>query len=365
MHLSVEHREIQERSFFKTVQEDLQNRQRTLTKDFTDADALFADFDGDGDVDLYVVSGGYNEYAETDQSLQDRIYLNDGKGKFSIATGHIPDIRGSKSCITAKDFDHDGDLDLFVGGRVIPGKYPVTPESFILRNNAGQFENITSSIAPTLARIGMVTDAKWMDVNGDRWEDLVVMGEFMAIEVFVNESGKKLERATERFFDTPLTGLWSRMIIHDFDKDGDEDIIAGNLGLNTQLRASVKEPITLVYKDFDNNGSVDPILTHYIQGKAYPFPTRDELLDQMYSMRSRYTTYASYADAQLNNIFSANDLKDAKELKVTTLETIYLENTGSGFVRHALPAEVQFAPVYAMTLLDYNKDGNMDRIDRR
>ena len=126
------------------------------------------------------------------------------------------------------------------------------------------------------------------------------------------------------------------------------------------MRASVKEPITLVYKDFDNNGSIDPILTHYIQGKPYPFASRDELLDQMYSMRSRYTTYASYADAQLNNIFSANDLKDAKELQVTTLETTYLENTGKGFVRHALPAEVQFAPVYAMTLLDYNKDGNMD-----
>jgi hypothetical protein len=331
-----------------------------FNKAFTDADALFADIDGDGDVDLYVVSGGYNEYAENDQSLQDRIYLNDGKGKFSLATGHIPDIRGSKSCITAKDFDHDGDLDLFVGGRVIPGKYPLTPESFILRNTAGRFENITSSVAPALARVGMVTDAKWTDVNGDQWEDLVVIGEFMAIEVFVNESGKKLERATERFFEAPLRGLWSRMIVHDFDKDGDEDIIVGNLGLNTQLRASVKEPLTLVYKDFDNNGSVDPILTQFIQGKPYPFPSRDELLDQMYSMRSKYTSYASYADAQLNNIFSNNDLKDAKELKVTDLETAYFENTGNGFVRHALPSEAQFAPVYAMTLVDYNKDGNMD-----
>ncbi|HEX6891321.1 MAG TPA: VCBS repeat-containing protein [Chryseolinea sp.] len=331
-----------------------------FNKTFTDADALFADIDNDGDVDLYIVSGGYNEYAENDQSLQDRIYINDGKGKFSLETGHIPDIRGSKSCITAKDFDHDGDLDLFLGGRVIPGKYPLTPESFILRNNAGRFENITTSIAPALARIGMVTDAKWMDVNGDKWEDLVVIGEFMAIEVFVNEAGKKLERATERFFATPLRGLWSRMIIHDFDKDGDEDIIAGNLGLNTQLRASVKEPLALVYKDFDNNGSIDPILTQFIQGKPYPFPSRDELLDQMYSMRSKYTTYASYADAQLNNIFSANDLKGAKELKVTELETAYFENTGSGFVRHSLPSEAQFAPVYAMTLLDYNRYGNMD-----
>ena len=331
-----------------------------FNKDFTDADALFVDIDGDTDLDLYVVSGGYNEYAENDKALQDRIYLNDGKGKFNLATENLPNINGSKSCITAKDFDHDGDLDLFIGGRVIPGKYPVTPESFVLRNNSGRFENITSSIAPALQRIGMVTDAKWLDVNSDRWEDLVVMGEFMAIEVFLNESGKKLERATERFFATPLSGLWSRMIIHDFDKDGDEDIIAGNLGLNTQLRASAKEPISLVFKDFDNNGSVDPILTHYIQGKPYPFPSRDELLDQMYSMRSKYTNYASYADAQLNNVFSSNDLKEASELKVTTLETTYLENTGKGFIRHDLPAEAQFAPVYAITLLDHNKDGKTD-----
>ena len=331
-----------------------------FNKEFTDADALFADIDGDSDLDLYVVSGGYNEYAENDKNLKDRIYLNDGKGKFTQAAGYIPEMNGSKSCVAAKDFDHDGDLDLFIGGRVIPGKYPATPESFLLRNNAGHFENVTSSIGPSLARIGMVTDAKWTDVNGDHWDDLIVTGEFMAIEVFLNDSGKKLDRASEKFFDSPLRGLWSRMIVHDFDNDGDEDIIAGNLGLNTQLRASVKEPISLVFKDFDNNGSLDPILTHYIKGKAYPFASRDELLDQMYSMRSKYTNYASYADAQLNNIFSSNDLKGATELKVTTLETIYLENNGKGFIRHDLPAEAQFAPVYAMTLLDYNKDGNTD-----
>ena len=150
------------------------------------------------------------------------------------------------------------------------------------------------------------------------------------------------------------------MIVHDFDHDGDEDIIAGNLGLNTQLRATVDEPITLVYKDFDNNGSIDPLLNQFIQGKSYPFASRDELLDQMYSMRSKYTTYASYATAQLNTIFSANDLKDASVLKATILETIYLENTGSKFITHKLPSAAQFAPVYAISLLDYNKDGNMD-----
>lgn len=334
----------------------------SFDKKYTDADALFVDADNDRDLDLYVASGGYNEYSEKDKALQDRLYLNDGAGKFTLSTGVIPEILVSKSCIAATDFDHDGDLDLFVGGRVIPGKYPVIPESFLLQNNAGRFENIAPSKAPDVSHIGMVTDATWSDVNGDSWEDLIVIGEFMAVEVFLNNQGKSLDRATEKFFDTPLTGLWSRMVVHDFDQDGDEDLIVGNLGLNTQLRASVEQPITLVFKDFDNNGSVDPILNHYIQGKSYPFASRDELLDQMYSMRSKYTNYASYANAQLSNIFSANDLKDATVLKATVLESIYLENKGNKFVRHALPAAAQFAPLYAMTLIDYNKDGNMDLI---
>jgi hypothetical protein len=208
----------------------------------------------------------------------------------------------------------------------------------------------------------MVTDARWTDVDGDGWEDLVVVGEFMAIEVFHNDEGKRLTRSTSTHFEKPLSGLWSRMEVFDFDRDGDEDIIVGNLGLNTQLRASESEPVTLVFKDFDNNGSVDPILTQYIQGKPYPFPSRDELLDQLYSMRSKYTDYASYANAQLNNIFSTGDLKDASELRATTLETVYLENVQGKFIPHTLPAEAQFAPVYAIELADFDNDGNMDVI---
>jgi hypothetical protein len=325
----------------------------------TDAGALFFDADGDGDADLYCVSGGYNEYGEKDKALQDRLYLNDGTGKFTLSPDALPEMHVSKSCVAANDFDHDGDLDLFVGGRVIPGKYPVTPESFLLQNNAGHFKNITP---PELSRIGMVTDAKWTDINGDSWADLVVMGEFMAIEVFQNEQGKNLTRATASVFESPLPGLWTKMIVHDFDHDGDDDIIAGNMGLNTQLQASPAEPITMVFKDFDRNGSVDPVLNYYIQGKSYPFPSRDELLDQLYSMRSRYTSYASYANAQLNTIFSASDLKDAAVLKATELESIYLENKQNKFIRHTLPSCIQFAPVYAMTIVDYNKDGNMDII---
>jgi hypothetical protein len=328
----------------------------------TDADAVFFDVDGDKDQDLYVVSGGYNDYEPKDKAMRDRLYLNDGKGNFTQSTDGLPDMIGSKSCVASSDFDHDGDVDLFVGGRVIPGQYPITPESYLLMNNGGRFENVTNAKASGLASVGMVSDGKWIDVNGDGWDDLIVLGEFMPIEIFINNQGKGLDNSTKTFFDKTLNGLWTKMLVHDFDKDGDLDIIAGNLGLNTQLQASDEEPLTLVYKDFDNNGSVDPILNYYVQGKEYPFPSRDELLDQMYSMRGKFTDYASYSDATINTIFSANDLKDAKTLKATALETVYLENKKNKFEVRKLPREIQFSPVYAITAVDYNSDGNMDFI---
>lgn len=328
----------------------------------TDADAVFFDADGDQDQDLYVVSGGYNDYGPKDPALQDRLYLNDGQGKFSLSDGRLPSMLVSKSSVAAADFDHDGDTDLFVGGRVIPGAYPVTPESFLLENNGGKFQIVTDDKARRLSRIGMVTDAEWLDVNGDKWEDLLVAGEFMAIEVFLNKGGKSFEAATKKFFDQPLTGLWNKLIVHDFDNDGDKDIIAGNLGLNTQLKASYQKPLELVYKDFDKNGSVDPILTYYIHGKSYPFASRDELLDQMYGMRSKYTDYASYANARLNNIFSSSDMKDAEVLRATTLQSVYLDNQDGHFAVHSLPERAQFAPIYAMTVVDYNQDGRMDLV---
>ena len=308
------------------------------------------------------MSGGYNDYEAKEKALKDRLYNNDGTGKFTLSPDALPDMTGSKAAVSAADFDHDGDLDLFIGGRVIPGKYPVSPESYLLLNNGGHFENIAPSKAQDLSAIGMVSDAKWTDVNNDSWEDLVVIGEFMPIEIFLNQQGKTLDRATESFFTSDMTGLWTKMIVHDFDKDGDADIVVGNLGMNSQLLASEKEPLRLVYKDFDNNGSVDPILNYYVQGKEYPFPSRDELLDQMYSMRSKFTDYASYSNATIEDIFPMNDLKSAKVLKAERLESVYLENRQNKFEVHVLPHQAQFSPIYALTLVDYNGDGNMDLI---
>ncbi|MEJ1238520.1 VCBS repeat-containing protein [Chryseolinea sp. T2] len=326
-----------------------------------DADAAFADIDNDGDLDLYVVSGGYNEYEESDKALQDRLYLNDGRGNFSAAKNWLPLMQTSKSCVAPFDYDHDGQIDLFVGGRVVPGKYPQSPMSFLLHNEKSRLES-KPNLLPDMGLLGMVTDAIWSDVDGDSWEDLIVIGEFMNIEVLGNKAGKSFESITSKVFDKPLPGLWNTIIAQDFDKDGDQDFIVGNFGLNSQLRASEKQPVSLVYKDFDNNGSIDPMLTHYIQGVAYPFASRDELLDQFYGMRPKFTTYKSYADARLEDIFSASDLKSAKVLKTTTLESIYLENKAGKLVPHSLPAQAQFSPLYAISVADVDHDGNMDFI---
>lgn len=338
----------------------------------TDGDAAFFDADGDGDQDLYLASGGYQDFQPDDLVLQDRLYLNDGQGNFTLAKGALPKMRVSKSCVKPYDYDQDGDIDLFVGGRVIPGQYPLAPPSFLLENDGsssgasmpgGQphFTDVIADKIPTLARAGMVTDAAWTDLDGDGVKDLVVVGEYMPVMVFANKN-KAFTEVTNQYFDKPLTGLWNKLLLGDFDQDGDEDLIVGNFGLNTQFKASPQEPLQLYYKDFDGNGSVDPILTHYIQGKSYPFASRSDLLDQMYHLRKKFTSHAAYANASLTDIFSKEDLQDATVLRAETLETVYLENKQTKLVPHPLPKEAQFAPVHAMTTLDYNQDGHPDLI---
>ena len=334
----------------------------------TDADAVFFDADGDQDEDLYIASGGYEDYQPHDLILQDRLYLNDGKGNFELATGALPKMLVSKSCVKPYDFDQDGDMDLFIGGRVVPGEYPTAPQSYLLENEGNgpdgkpQFKDVIDTKIPALKQAGMITDAAWLDLNQDGRKDLIVMGEYMPIKVLLNQGDQPFKDATEQYFDQPLSGLWCKLLVADFDHDGDEDIIAGNFGLNSQFKVSQQEPLGLVYKDFDSNGSIDPIMTYYIQGKPYPFASRDELLDQLYGMRKKFTSYASYAKAQLSDIFTPEELQSATTLKAETLETVYLENNNNRLVPHPLPTEAQFAPAYALTALDYNHDGNLDFI---
>lgn len=336
-----------------------------LSEDSTSSDnaAVFFDANGDGWQDLYIVSGGYHDYESDSPALQDRLYINRGGGNFEKSMDALPEMLTSGSCVKTADFDGDGYLDLFVGGRVVPGQYPKSPRSYLLRNDGtGKFADVTDSIIPEMKNSGMVTDAQWVDLDGDGWQDLVVVGEFMPIQVFMNDAGKGFENSTHEYFEEPLMGMWSKIEVGDFDGDGDLDFIVGNFGQNSQLKASKQEPITLIYDDFDGNGSVDPILCQYINGVSYPFMSRDELLDQMYGMRSKFTDYASFAEAEINDIFSKEQLEKAAVLEVNELSTIYLENTGGQLKVHELPIEAQYAPVYAISVLDHNEDGHLDFI---
>lgn len=326
-----------------------------------DAAALFFDANGDGHPDLYVASGGYSNFLPSDPLLQDRLYLNDGKGNFRKAPAALPKMLSSKSCVASADFNGDGYPDLFVGSRVIPGSYPEAPQSYLLINDGkGNFTDQISSVAPQLQKAGMITDAAAVDLNADQKPDLVVVGEWMPVTVMINQNGRLNDRSKD-YFDKPYSGWWNKLQVADLNNDGHPDLIIGNMGLNTQCKASDLEPAELFYKDFDDNGSVDPILCFYIQGKSYPYVSRDELLDQMSIMRTRFSDYKSYADGTMNTIFTAEELKGAVHLKANYLNTILFMNTGKNrFKETALPVQAQYAPVYTITVLDYDKDGSKD-----
>ena len=325
-----------------------------------DAGAVFLDANGDGKMDLYVASGGYGNYLPNDPLLQDRLYFGDGTGNFLKAVGAIPKLLSSKGCVTTADINGDGHPDIFVGGRVVPGRYPEIPESYVLINDGkGNFMDKTASVSASLKRIGMVTDAAFADLNGDGKPDLVLAGEWMPITVLINESGKLLNK-TKLYFGKELSGWWNKILLEDLNGDGKPDLVVGNMGLNTQCKVSDSEPAELYSKDFDDNGAIDPILCFYIQGKSYPYVSRDELLDQMSMMRTRFPNYKSYADAGIKEIFTSEELKGVSVLKATTLKTMAFINKGGSFKTLELPIQTQYAPVFTVTAMDYDNDGKKD-----
>jgi len=327
----------------------------------TDAAAVFFDANNDGKPDLYVCAGGYHNYMPNDPALQDRLYINDGSGNFTESINALPKMTGSKSCVKAADINGDGYPDLFVGGRVVPGRYPETPESYVLVSDGkGHFTDETSKLNPSLKKIGMVTDAAWADMNGDNKPDLVVVGEWMPITVFENNNGK-LTDASDKYFDKKYAGWWNCLTVSDVNHDGHPDLIAGNMGLNTQCKATDREPAEMYYKDFDDNGSIDPILCFYIQHKSYPYVSRDEMLDQISMMRGRFPDYNSYADVTIDKIFTPEEMKGVGHLSANCLSTMCFVSNNKGKLRPLLlPLQTQYAPVFAITTLDYDKDGDTD-----
>jgi enediyne biosynthesis protein E4 len=326
------------------------------------SDAAFFDADGDKDLDLYVCHGGYANFEPNDPLLQDALYLNDGKGNFTKNPTALPQMLVSTSCVRVADINADGKPDLFVGGRVVPGSYPEAPQSYLLLNSPltpnGGIKY--SPIGGWGAELGLVTDAAWVDLNGDKKPELIVVGEWMPVTVFENVNGK-LENKTDKYFDQKYSGWWNKLLVDDFNGDGKMDLMVGNLGLNSQVKASLEQPAELYFKDFDQNGRVDPILCTYIQGKSYPYVTRDELIGQLPIMGKRYTDYKTYADATLKDIFDSSELEGATRLEVNHLATtLFIQNAEGKFAVQKLPIEVQTSPIHAMIALDYDKDGKKD-----
>ena len=343
----------------------LQNKTGTfaenkLKKDTTyeDMGVLLFDADNDNDLDLFVVSGS-SEKEEGSVTQQDRLYINDGKANFIYDRNALPETKASGSCVAGCDYDKDGDIDLFVGGRVVPGSYPLTPQSYLLKNNGGKFSDISALELPAKGKIGMVTSALWTDFDNDGWTDLMLAGEFMPITFIKNENGKLL-------FNSPLiiehsNGWWNSITAGDFDEDGDIDYVVGNLGLNTRHKASAAEPLCIYASDFDKNGGIDPVMCYYVGGKNYVYPARDEMISQIPAMRKRFDGYKKFALATFEETFTSEELHDAFIVKAECFESSYLENKGNGkFERKALALPCQVAPLFGMVTDDYNNDGHPD-----
>ncbi|MEM1122598.1 MAG: FG-GAP-like repeat-containing protein, partial [Bacteroidota bacterium] len=327
-----------------------------------DVDALFFDADNDNDLDLYVAHGGNEFLGFNEQAMIDQLYINDGQGNFSRSPQFLPTFNGqSSACVTATDYDNDGDQDLFVGIRLKPGYYGLPTNGYILNNDGkGKFRNITKKIAPQLERLGMITGATWMDTDGDGDQDLVVIGEWMPITIFENDNNR-FKKSTKKTGLANTSGWWNCLKTGDFDNDGDLDLVVGNHGLNSRFSASIERPISLYLNDFDRNRTPEPIVTQYNGEEAYPMILRHDLVMQLPHLKKKYLKYHNYKEQQIEDIFSKEELKGTVKREVTTLETSLVLNNGDGtFTQKALPKLAQLSPTYGLLVKDFDKDGQLD-----
>jgi hypothetical protein len=342
--------------------ESTQGQPWEADKAYDDWGALFFDANGDGRPDLYVASGEY-QLAPSSSLLQDRLYINQGGGRFVRDTQALPTMLTSTATVRAADFNGDGRPDLFVGGRLAPRNYPDPTRSYLLRNDGGRFTDVTEEIAPELAHPGgMITDAVWIDFDGDGHLDLVTVGEWMPIEFYRND-GKRLRKVTQATGLPPLRGWWYSLTAGDFDNDGRPDLIAGNLGLNYTYTTSKESKFGVYAGDFTGNRATTVVLTQEINGTEYPFGGMVSLAQEIYQLASRFPTYGSLAEASIHQQFSPAQLQQAVHYQTDTFASVYLHNGGNGtFTARALPNPAQIAPMKAIIAHDVDGDGHLDLI---
>jgi hypothetical protein len=340
-------------TFKKTSQPDIEK-----DKESEDVRAVFFDANGDGYPDLYVVSGG-NEYTDGSPEYQDRLYINDGKGNFSKAANALPTMLSSKLAIAVGDYDADGDIDIFIGGKSIPGSFPLPSRSYVLRNDSqnsiAKFTDVTQDIAPGLMNPGMISAAVWMPVKNSKELQLVIAGDFMPVEIFKYSSGKFVDISKETGLEN-TNGMWAALRIEDVDHDGNADIIAGNCGTNTQYKSSHDKPLTLYYNDFDGNGVIDPLICYYIGDTSYPMASRDELLDKLQGLKKKFVHYKDYGNATIKDILNEDQLNSSKKLFCNTQQSAVFFNDGNDhFTRQDLPLEAQFSRVSSIERITNDK----------
>ncbi|AOW22043.1 VCBS repeat-containing protein [Urechidicola croceus] len=330
-----------------------------LDEKYEDNGSHFFDADSDGDLDLYVTSGGY-ELDENSTLLQDRLYLNDGSGNFSKSSG-LPKFLTSTKSVKSIDFDNDGDNDLVIGGHVIPGKYPLAPQSYILKNNKGRFTNVTNEVAPELSKLGIINDLVFSDYDGDNDLDLIVVGEWMPITFFKNTDGKFYKTDISSFKNTE--GWWNTIKEVDLDNDGDKDYLIGNIGENNKFHPSVEKPLHIYGNNFDNNDTYDMVLSKEYNGNLVPVRGKECSTEQNAFVSEKIETFKDFASSTLSDIYGEQELQASYHKEVYQFSSMYAVNNGNGtFELKRLPSVAQLGPTMNFELKDINKDGYQDVI---